>query len=1059
MSLFSRGNQGPPFAAVLAFSLLLFSGIATAQSTGGIQGTVTDATGASVPNAQVTIHNDATGEERSTATDNAGLYSVLSLPVGTYQVQVKAPGMQTATVPRLTVSVGTPVQQDLKLNVASSTQTVQVEAAADMVQASDMSVRDVVNQNTVQEIPLNGRHFVDLALLTPGTVTPPANGFLTAPLRGQGSFSFVSAGGREDTVNFMINGINLNDPNQNQVTFQPTINTVQEFSLDNSTFSAEYGRSSGSIVNIATRAGVNTWHGEAYEFLRNAFFDARNFTNPTEVTKSGALVPNPENEFIRNQFGGDGGGALKKDKLFAFLSYEGLRQRQAVPLSATVLTAAQRTQAQTTSDAQIQALLPLIPVANSGTSSFVGSMGAPVNIEQGTANVSWLLTDNNRLNFYYAIQRDQRNEPSTTDGNSFSDEGDQRNGHRQLLTVNETSVINAGLVNEFRVGGNRLHLIFDPDNLDAAPAFGIDSGVTAPIGLPQITVSGAFTFGGINGFPQGRGDNVIVTSDTLSWTHGNHIIKMGGEFRRQNSDSFTYTPGTFSFPSITAFLADEANSFTVNAANRSTRVYDNAIGAFITDSWKMKPNFTVTLGVRYDWYGTPTEAENRFVIFDPTTDELQHVGQGSGRSVLYNQNALAFDPRVGLVWDPFRNGKTVIRSGFGIMHDQPNFGLAIATGYNPPYAQPISYAPPAGQFLTLSDAFPLAKGAVAPYTVAPNYRDDYVTEWNFNIQQQLRNDYLFTVTYVGSKGTDLNLDRNINQFIDGVRPFPTLSASSPIDPGATLSNIIEANGDGNSSYQALWLELKKRFASGLQFDAAYTLSKSIDDVASQDNYGSTTNPFGLPQNSYCLECDRGLSDFDARQRFVISGIYDLPFKQNRAVSGWELTLINTLQSGNPLNFHITNTSLTGLETLRPDVTGTVITGFSPATNGSPTNVTFIQNAGLPGQSSNVFVVQGTNGVPLGFGNLGRNTVIGPGFEDVDIALVKNTAITERVNLQLRCDVFDLLNHANFTNPSTTITVGPALTATTQGLITGGTRFTSGDFGSSRQLQLAMKLQF
>ncbi|MFY9725710.1 MAG: carboxypeptidase regulatory-like domain-containing protein [Bryobacteraceae bacterium] len=1044
--------------ALVALGLLLAAGVTLAQSTGGIQGTVIDATGAAVHAAQVIVHNQATGEERNTLTDDAGVYHVPSLPVGTYQVQVKAPGMQTATVPNLAISVGTTVRQNITLNVASSTQTVEVEAAADLIQASDMSVGDVVNQHTVQEIPLNGRHFVDLALLTPGTVTPPANGFLTAPLRGQGSFSFVSAGGREDTVNFMINGINLNDPSQNQVTFQPVINTIEELSLDNSTFSAEYGRSSGSIVNIATRSGVNAWHGEAYEFMRNDFMDARNFTNPDDVTKAGALVPNPENEFIRNQFGGDGGGAIKKNKLFAFLSFEGLRQRQAVPLSATVLTSAQRQQAQSTSDSQIQALLPLIPQANSGSSSFVGSMTAPVNIEQGTANVSYLLNDNNRFNFYYAIQRDQRNEPSTTDGNSFPGEGDQRNGHRQLLTINETSTISPALVNEFRAGANRIHLVFAPDNVDSASAFGIDSGITAPIGLPQIAIAGAFTFGGINNFPQGRGDNVIVTNDTLSWTHGNHIVKMGGEFRRQNEDSFTYTPGTFSFPSITAFLADQANSFTVNDSNRALRDYANSIGAFITDSWKVAQNFTVTLGVRYDWYATPTEAENRFVIFNPSTDTLQHVGQGSGPSSLYNQNVLAFDPRVGLVWDPFKTGKTVIRSGFAIMRDQPNFGLSSGAAYNPPYAQPISYVPPAGQFVSLFNAFPLASGAVAPYTVPSNYKDDYVTEWNLNIQQEFKHDYVATVNYVGTKGTDLNIERNLNQFIGGVRPYPALSASSPIDPGMPLSNITQAWSGGNSSYQALWAEVKKRFASGLQFDGAYTYSKSIDDV-SQDNFGVQV------QNSYCIACDRGLSDFDARNRFVLSGIYDLPFKGNRFKAGWQFSLINTLQSGSPFNIHIANTSLTGVGSLRPDVTGPLVTGFSPATNGSPTNITYIQNAGLPGQSSNVFVVQGTNGVPLGFGNLGRNVAIGPGFEDLDLALVKNTALTERLNLQLRCDAFDMLNHPNFTNPggaaAMAVTVGPGFgtSSTTQGLITGGTRFTSGDFGTSRQLQVAMKFQF
>ena len=386
----------------------------------------------------------------------------------------------------------------------------------------------------------------------------------------------------------MINGINLSDPNQNQITFQPTINTIEDFKVDNQTFSAEYGRNSGSIVNIATRSGSNVWHGEAYEFLRNNDLDARNFANPTQVTSGGVLVPNPQAQFIRNQFGGDGGGAILKDKLFVYLSYEGLRQRQAVPLSANVLTAAQRAQAATTSDAIIQKLLPLIPVANSGTASFVGSSSAPVNIEQGTVNISYLLNANNRLNFYYAIQRDQRNEPPSTDGNSFPGLGDMRNGHRQLLTMNEVWTISPTLVNEFRAGANRIHIVFAPDNTDAAPNFGINSGVTAAIGLPQITVTGAFTFGGISGFPQGRGDNVITTSDTLNWIHGHHTVKFGGEYRRQNSDNFSYTPGTFGFASITAFLADQANSFTANTSNRSNRTYGNSIGAFVTDAWRLR---------------------------------------------------------------------------------------------------------------------------------------------------------------------------------------------------------------------------------------------------------------------------------------------------------------------------------------------------------------------------------------------------------------------------------------------------------------------------------------
>src|SRR6266849_3278122 len=286
---------------VVAATLLVFAPLAFAQSTATLQGTVQDATGASVPNASVTVHNQNTGEERATQTDESGLYVLPSLPVGTYRVEVKSSGMQTVVASNLVLEVGSTVRQDFALKVASTSETVEITAAAPVINESPVSVGTVVNQKTVQEIPLNGRHFVDLALLIPGTVTPPSNGFLTAPLRGQGSFAFNSAGGREDSVNYMINGVNVSDPVQNQITFQPTINTIQEFKVDNQTFSAEYGRNSGSIVNIATRSGSNEWHGELYDFLRNSYFDARNFTNTRQILSGSNLVSNQQAPFKRNQ--------------------------------------------------------------------------------------------------------------------------------------------------------------------------------------------------------------------------------------------------------------------------------------------------------------------------------------------------------------------------------------------------------------------------------------------------------------------------------------------------------------------------------------------------------------------------------------------------------------------------------------------------------------------------------------------------------------------------------------------------------------------------------------
>ena len=1016
------------------FISLVLAVCAFGQSTGAVQGTITDASGAAVPNAAITLRGEGTGAERTATSDSGGLYFVPSLATGTYRLEVKAAGMATKAVTNLTVSVGSTVQQDFALAVASASEVVEVEAVAALVDTTTVSVGAVVNQMTVQEIPLNGRHFVDLALLIPGTVTPPANGFLTAPLRGQGSFSFNSAGAREDSVNFMINGINLSDPIQNQITFQPTINTIDEFKIDNATFSAEYGRNSGSIVNIATRSGVNTWHGEAYEFLRNNALDARNFSNPTNIVRGGVLVANPQAPFKRNQFGGDGGGAIQKDKTFIFLSYEGLRQRQAVPISTTTLTAAQVAQALATSDPIIRSLLPLIPAANSGTNQFVSSAVAPVNISQGTANVSHIFSNANRINGYYAIQRDERNEPPSTDGNSFPGGGDERNGRRQLLTLTDSWVIRPTLVNEARLGFNRIHITFNAANTGSAAALGINSGVTAAIGLPQITVSGAFTFGGVNGFPQGRGDTTALFSDTLSWVHSNHTFKFGGEYRRANTNNFSYTPGSFTFPSVAAFLADQATGFTANTSNRSNRTYGNSVGAFVSDSWKITPTLTAQLGVRFDFYGTPTEAQNRFVVFDPKTVTLQHVGQPGGPDLAYDQNH-SFEPRVGLAWDPFKTGKTVIRTAYAIMTDQPTLGLVTGLASNPPYAFPVSFSPSgAVPFITFANAYPAAGGSVSPASVAHNYRDAYFSEWNFNIQQQLAHDLGFMVGYFGTKGTHLNIQRNYNQLVNGARPYPVLAANSPISPGVPLANILVYGSDGDSSYHGLWFTATKRFAKGLQFNASYTWSKSLDDN-SRNNQGLVI------QDSNNIRGDRGLSDFDARHRVVLSGVYQLPYRGNRLKEGWEVSSIIQVQSGNPINIRTSNAAFTGSALLRPNVTGPVVTGLIPATNGSATTVTFIQNPG-------VFVNPGN-----AFGNLGRNVIIGPGFNNVDFALVKNTKITERVKNQIRVEAFDLFNKVNFAQPGST--VGSA----TLGLITGGTRFPAGDGGTSRQIQVAMKLIF
>jgi len=1050
------------YPILASLMLVAFSSIALAQSTATLQGTVTDPSGAVVSSAKVTVRNQATGSERIVQTDSNGNYQAAALPPGVYRVEAQAQGFGSQAVSDLTLEVSRIVVQNFQLKLGDVTQRVEVTADTQTVETSTITVGQVINQKTVQEIPLNGRHFVDLGLLIPGSVTPPQNGFLTAPLRGQGSFAFNTAGNREDTVNFMINGVNLNDQVQNQITFQPSINTVQEFKVDNSTYSAEYGRSSGAIVNIATRSGSNQFHGEAFEFLRNDNFDARNIFDLTDGNKDGNLNKPP---FKRNQFGAALGGPIFKDRTFFFFSYEGTRQRQGLAIGGVTPTDAQRAGV---TDPTVKKLLTLIPSPNFGANQFVGSGTAPVNIDQWTGDVSHKLGERDQLHGYYVFQRDLRGEP-ILQGNTFPGFGDTRQSRRQIFTLNETHTISSNIVNEARLGFNRIHITFTP-NLQLNPAdFGINNGINQPIGLPQINVPGGnFNFGGPNGFPQGRGDVTGVLSDTLSYLRGRHSFKFGGEFRRFYNNNFAQTIGSFGFASIDDFLGvipnapngpTRANAFTATLGNQSSSIAQGALGFFAQDGFKLKPNFTLELGLRYDWLMSPNERYDRFVAFDPATNSLNRVGAGIGE--IYQANH-PFQPRVGFAWDPFKDGKTSIRAGYAILADQPVTGLITGTATNPPLADPRSFTPPAtnpGLRTTFGSALSDAAGVgLAPVSADHNFQNAYVQSWNLNLQREITPTLGVTIGYFGSKGTHLRIQRNINQFrSDGTRPFPNLSSNSPILAGAKLGNILENDSASNSNYNALWITANKRISRGLQFNASYTFSKSID-------YNSLNTQGVIVQDSYNIRGDRGLSDFDARHRFVINWLYELPFKGNRLVEGWQLSSITQLQSGNPINIVTNFTSISGVNTapLRPDLIGpiNIIGKASPAPWFTNTvcdpRVTASTAAGFC-TSNSVFALPVSSSGVFHFGNLGRNVITGPDFKNVDFSILKNTRITESLRIQFRTEIFDLFNHANLGQPGRVATVG----STSFGLITptNGTRFPTSDSGSSRQLQFALKLIF
>ena len=1016
---------------VFTAAIILLAASAHAQSTATVQGTVLDTQRAAIPGATVVVRNTATGAERTLVSDASGHFAAASLPPGPYQIEVSLQGFQTQTR-EVTLQVSQTRQLDVELGVAAVAEQVNVTAEAPVIDTTTVSVGTVVNQRTVQEIPLNGRHFVDLGVLIPGSVTPPQNGFLTAPLRGQGSFAFNTAGNREDTVNFMINGINLNDMVQNQITFQPSINTVQEFKVDNSTFSAEYGRNSGAIVNIATRSGTNQFSGEAFEFYRNDRVDSRNAFNTPPARKS---------PFNRNQFGGALGGPIARNRTFFFLTYEGLRQRQGIDLNSGVLTTAERA---AVTDPISRQLLQYIPESNAtvnGAARFVGSATAPVNIDQWTGDVSQNAGANDVVHGYYAFQRDLRQEP-TLQLNTIPGFGDTRQSHRQIGTLNETHVISQRLVNEARLGFNRINITFQP-NLQVNPAdLGIRNGVTSAIGLPQIIINGpALNFGGPQGFPQGRTDTTLAFSDTATLSRGGHNFQFGGEWRRFRNVNFTKDTGQFQFPSIAGFQSGTGSNFIITLGDRASDLRVQAYGIFARDSYKVAQNLTLDLGVRFDSNMAPKDTQNRLVVFDVPTRSLVQAGSSARPKVYDDTHDLS--PRLGVIWDPTRDGRTAVRAAYARTIDQPVTNAVTPLSANPPLATPLTFA---GNIrLDNAQATALA-GGLAPNSINPDFHGAHMQTWNVNVERQLRATTSVMAGYFGSKGSDLRIPRNINQFVNGVRPFPTVSASSAILPGAPLGNITEVGSFGASHYKALWLSATQRLSRGLQFDASYTLSKSTD-------YNSLSENIIRIQDSFNVAADLAPSDYDARHRFVINTIYMLPFSGNAFVEGWQLGGIVQAQTGNPLNIVTNVSTFSGVvNTLRPDLIGQLNVVGDP--NKWFDNTICDPRIAGSCTSASVFALPVSADGTFHFGNLPRNALYGPGFRNVDLSITKNTPMSGKMRTQFRIEIFNLFNTANYGQPTRIATVG----STSFGVIT-NTRFPTGDSGSARQVQFAAKILF
>jgi len=1058
---------------------------------GSIRGHVVDPSHNVMAGAKVTARNSATGISRETLTGIDGGYVLAELPAGRYVVMAQAPNLNPVAQ-NVTVSVGLDTTADFDLTqVERRQEQVTVTEETPLVDNTRDVLGEVVNQQLVTDLPLNGRDFGKLVALVPGATVEPSG--VAAIQSGFGQFSIN--GSRDRSNNYTLDGTDNNDPFFNNSAFNQTgiggapasvlpIDAIQEFNLQ-SQFGAEYGRNSGSVVNIISRSGTNHLHGSAFEFLRNDAMDARNFFNRD---------PAPKSAFRNNQFGASLGGPIIEDRTFFFGAYEGQRERVTSDFSLLVPTPTQVTQAQqlvagngTTPSQALTNMLGLFPASTTGTAP--GSVEDKNDVDSFIAKIDHQFTSNESITGRYAFARSQQTFPlgglGFGAGSRLPQFAQTSPTRVQLVSASLLSTLGYGKINEVRFGYSRyrtsfssLDAGFDPTSL-GTPTSTFDPG-TGKLGLPEIDFGGVFENLGASGFsiPRGRTSQSFQILDNITWNKGRHTIKFGGEYRRAQIDSFNdnLERGLFSFsPADPTGLAlcpaapgcDDPGALTLvsfyqgdtfplaNAGNTRRNTFNNGMSFFAQDDFRLRSAFTLNFGLRWEYFGPLGESHN--LLSNLGSDgNLALVGT-NGLDGVYKRDLNNLGPRVGFAWNALP--KTVVRGGYGVYFDYVPQDLLIAnftnsaglatnpigpqavvslgnnydsTAFNgtnvgaPIFTKPAPPFPPPG-----ADIFFTPRNLVTPY----------VQNWNLNIQQNLAESVAFQLGYVGSTGTKLVRLRDANQpDVNGDRPNPTYGF---MDEFATISA---------STYHALQATLRTRSWYGLSGFAGYTWSKSLDDASDGIDFNFAT--VALPQDSNNLRAEHGPSNFDTRHRFTAAFSYSLPNfgGPKRLTQGWQINTIVTAQSGRPVPIvNSDDTSGTGFPTpsnfhQRPNV----VPGINPINSNwesAPDTIGYL--------NANAFAdpAVGT------FGNLGRNEIYGPHFWNVDFAVTKNTRLFERVNLQLRAEFFNVFNHPNFAlpnffvvpgfGPAGLITQTPDQAQTNPGL--GG--------GGPRVIQVAAKFTF
>ncbi len=1039
----------------LGFLLLLISTSLVAQTfRGTILGTVTDPQGAVVPGAKVMVHNVNTGFERTTQTSADGSYSVPELPIGTYNVTATQSGFQTAVISNVAVDVAAEKRVDFVFRAGQVSEKVEVSGEAlPQVETTTDTLGTTFTAEQAKNLPLNGRDFQKMIFLTPGVAGSPDE--ITDSPGSFGIFSMNGARGRSN--NFLLDGTDMNDGYRNDpaineagvfgtpATILP-VDAIEETQIS-SNFMPEYGRNAGAAVNIVTKSGTNTLHGSAIEYFRNSALDARNYFDPASTPKA---------PFHNNQFGGSLGGPIVKDKTFFYLNYEGQRERVGVVTLANVPTGSAPDGSLAPGDATNPVIQQLIarhpwPAPNLTTGSFNASVISPSynRVDSVIAKIDENLNSHNLLTGRYFFGDSSQSFPLalTASGGQLPGFNTFTPTRVQLVSLSHVWTLSGTKVNELRYGWNRFAEDFLSQDSSFHPSsigLNVGSGL-ADAGLPIIVVSGFSQLGATSGDPRGRVDSNNQLIDNFSWKANKHDIKFGAEYRRTTIKQYfdKYFRGKLSFADVAHFESGSPSTGFGSSFQYSgdtlRHTAENSYGFYIQDTYRATSRLTFNYGLRWDYFGVVSEKNNLFS--NATTENaaagafvLTQVGQ-PGLSRLYEPDHKNFSPRVSVAWDATGRGKTVLRAGWGLFYDAFSQDIFLGHLPYPPFFDPgPAYNPvgpeqiiPAknstGTIIAGQPVFDSSGCGTVEcdiFTVDRHIHTPYMENYNVNLQQQLSSKTVLLVSYVGSQGHHLFRFRDISQPSQAtITAFDLANGVSSFGVPRTFNfpygsfYIMQEESTAKSNYNALQTSLRVNQWRGITSIVNYTWSHSQDTASDLEDFEPNA---AQPYDSTRPNLEYGNSNFDVRNRFTWVFGYQLPsMGLSRLKNGWGFTSTVTLQSGQPfqMNYNFeSDFSGAGEGIDRPDVVGPIVYHKN-----DPRNFIDLSSFAVPctvtaatGSASDC--VPGTRH----FGNERRNSLVGPAYKNWDFALYKDTVITERLNMQLRAEFFNILNHPNFASP-------------------------------------------